>query len=77
MTSQLVFDVSLALIVVILASILGAIERRERVWFVGGIVLFIIAHTAITSPANVATILAVIGLLLAVASTIPLLRQSV
>lgn len=77
MTSTLVLGVSLALIVVILASILGAIEGRERFSFVGGIALFILAHTAVTSSANLATILAVIGILLAVVSTIPLLRQSV
>lgn len=77
MTSQLVFGASLVLIVVILVSILGTVERRERFWFVGGIALFIVAHTAITSPANVAAGLAVIGILVAVASLIPLLRQPV
>lgn len=77
MTSQLLVGASLALVVVILVSILGAIEGRERFSFVGGIALFIVAHTAITSPATVATVLAVVGILLAVASTVPLLRQSV
>lgn len=77
MPSQLVYTASLLLVVVILASILGAIHRRERFLFVGGIALFILAHTAITSPPRVAGLLAVIGMLVAVASTIPLLRQPV
>ena len=77
MTTELVFGASLALVVVILVSILGAIEGRERFAFVGGIALFIVAHTAVTSPASLATGLAVLGILLAVGSTVPLLRQSV
>lgn len=77
MASQLVYGASLALLVVILASVLGAVERRERFWFVGGIALFILAHAAFSSAATLATILAVIGILLATASTLPLLRQSV
>lgn len=76
MTSQVVVLASLALVLVILVSILGAIERRERFWFVGGIALFILAHTAVTSPRSVGALLAVIGIVLATASTIPLLRQS-
>lgn len=77
MTSQLVIGGSLALVIVILASILGAIERRERFVFVAGIALFIVAHTLVTSPENVAAGLATLGILLAVASTVPLLRQRV
>lgn len=77
MASQFVYAASLLLVVVILASIVGAIERRERFGFVGGIALFILAHTAITSPPTVATLLAIVGILVAVASTIPLLQQSV
>lgn len=77
MTSQLVIFAAFALIIVILASILGAVERRERFSFVGGIALFIAAHTATVSPESVAALLAMIGILLAAASTVPLLRQSV
>jgi uncharacterized membrane protein YhhN len=77
MTSGLVFGAALALMVVILASILGAIDRPERYLFVAGIALFILAHTAITGPASAGMVLATLGILLAVASTVPLLRQSV
>lgn len=77
MTSHLLTGGALVLVVVILASILGAVDRRERFLFVGGIALFIVAHTAITSPAPVASLLAVVGLVVAVASTLPMLTQSV
>lgn len=76
MASQLIIATSLALIVVILASVLGAVERRERVWFVLGIALFIVAHT-LPGAEIIAMVLAVAGLVAAVASTIPLLRQPV
>lgn len=66
---------SLAVVIVILASILGAVEGRERFGFVGGIALVIVAHAAIPSHGSVAAGLAVIGILVATASTIPLLRQ--
>jgi low temperature requirement protein LtrA len=75
MTSQLVVAASLALVVAILASILGAVKRRERVPFVLGIALFIAAHAAVPGFENVAILLAVVGLVVAVASTVPLLRQ--
>lgn len=77
MASQLVVAASLALVVVILASILGAVKRRERIPFVLGIALFIVAHGAVPDFETVAALLAVVGLLAAVASTIPLLRQPV
>lgn len=77
MTSTLVYAASLALVVIVLLSILGAVEHRERYGFVGGILLFILAHAAVTSPESVATGLAVLGILVATASTMPLLRQSV
>lgn len=77
MTSQLVLGASLGLVVVILASILGTIDGRERFAFVAGIALFIVAHAAIPAPSSAALALAVLGILLAASSTIPLLRQSV
>ena len=76
MTSGTVFAGALALIVVVLASILGAIDRRERYLFVAGMALFILAHTAVTASESVGTALATLGVALAVASTVPLLRAS-
>lgn len=77
MASQLVIMASLALIVVILASILGAVKRRERVWFVLGVALFIVVHAAVPAPETVAILLALAGIVAVVASTVPLLRQPV
>ena len=77
MTSGLVFAAALSLIVLVLASILGAVDRRERYLFVAGMALFILAHTAITAPESAGAALATLGVALAVASTVPLLRQSV
>lgn len=68
---------SLALMVVILVSLLGAVTRRERYLFVAGIALFILAHVAPVEPAAVGMALAAIGILIAAGSTIPLLRQPV
>lgn len=77
MTSQLLLIASLVLVVVILASILGAIEYRERFVFVAGIALFILAHTALPSLDTIGVLLSVVGILLAAGSTVPLLRQSI
>ncbi len=66
---------SLGLMVVILASVLGAVTRRERFPFVAGIALFILAHVVAVEPAAVGMALAALGILLAAGSTIPLLRQ--
>ncbi len=66
---------SLVLLVVVLVSILGAIDGRERLLFVGGLGLFILAHLVDLGIEALGMILAVIGILLAVSATIPLLRQ--
>lgn len=77
MASQLVVVVSLVLMLVILVSVLGAVERRERFVFVLGVALFVVAHTAVRNPENVSILLALAGLIAVLASTVPLLRQSV
>lgn len=77
MTSGLVVGGTLALVVVILVSILGAIDRRERTWFVAGIAVFILAHVGFTGGTALGAVLAVVGLVVASASTVPLLRHSV
>ncbi len=77
MTTQLTVGAALILIIVILASILGAVTRRERLLFVAGIALFIAAHLAAVTPESLTILIAVVGLLIAAASTIPLLRQPV
>lgn len=75
MLVELGIAASFLAIVIILASILGAVDRPERVWFVGGIALFILGHAFITRPARLGMWLALAGLVLAAASAVPLLRQ--
>lgn len=77
MPHEFLIPLSLGLVVVILASILGAVERQERYLFVAGIAIFIAVHVVGPAARTIATIIAVIGIFLAAISTVPLLRQSV
>lgn len=76
MASDLLVGASLVLVLVILASVLGAVKRRERFGFVAGIALFVLAHL-VGAPESVGLVLAVAGIALVLASTVPLLRQPV
>lgn len=76
MASAIVSGGSLLLVLVILASILGAVHGRERFAYVGGVALFVLVHVAGAPDALGATV-AVIGIAAVLASTIPLLRQPV
>lgn len=75
MVSALTITASMALIVVLLASVLGAVTRKERVWFVAGVALVILTHSIGSGLGPLAGILAVVGLAAVFASTIPLLRH--
>lgn len=77
MAAPVVLLGSFAVVVVVLLSILGAVERRGRFAFVLGIIAFIAVHSASGTPATAGTILAVLGLAAAVAATVPLLQESV
>lgn len=76
MASDLLLGASLALVLIILASILGAVKRRERFAFVAGVALFVLAH-AVAPPETIGLLVAVAGIVLVLASTVPLLRQPV
>lgn len=64
---------------VLLASVLGAVDRRERFAFVPG-VLLIVAGPALVAlvsvPGAVGGVIALIGVVVVVGSTVPLLRES-
>lgn len=77
MVADVIIGGSFVLIVLILASILGTVTRPERVWFVAGIAVFIVGHAVVTSPRTVGVVLAVVGVALAAASTVPMLTESV
>lgn len=68
---------SLAMMIVLLASILGTLHRPERYVFVGGLGLFILAHTIGAGEGVIGVLLAVAGIAIAAGATVPLLRQSV
>lgn len=77
MVADVLIGGSFVLIVLILASILGTVTRPERVWFVAGIAVFIVGHAFVTSPRTFGVVLAVVGIALAAASTVPMLTESV
>lgn len=77
MASALTIWLSLVLVVVILSSILGAVKRRERLPFVAGVALFIVAHILDTGVEAIGAALALIGVIVMLSSTVPLLRESV
>lgn len=59
--------------VVLVASVLGTVERRERFAFVAGVVLVLLGLTFLTGLA--AGGVAFVGLALVLASTVPMLRE--
>ena len=58
---------------VLAVSVIGTVERRERLLFVAGVLLVILALTFLSAAA--AGALAVVGLAAVVASTVPMLRE--
>lgn len=76
MTSQIMVWVGLVIVGVILLSILGAVHRREKFAFVAGILLVMIGQTVGTGSGTVGGALGLVGILIALGSTVPLLRQS-
>ncbi len=68
---------SLAVVLVVLLSILGAVEERARLAFVGGIGLFVVVHVAAPGADAIGGLLALIGIVVAFVATVPLLRQPV
>lgn len=79
MASALVTGAAFVAIVVILASVLETVERREKFSFVAGVALIIVGPglvTLVALPEIVGGGIAFIGLVMVVASTGPLLFES-
>lgn len=79
MTGGLAPAVGLVGVAVVLATVLGAVDRSERFVFVAGVVVLglgpiLVASGSISAPLGGAV--ALVGFLAIVASTVPLLRQS-
>lgn len=75
MVAQAVILGAFAALMVVLASILGAVHRRERVAFVLGVAAFVAVHALPGVPETAGMALAVAGLVVAIAATVPMLRQ--
>lgn len=77
--THLVGTVMFVVVLVILAAILGVVDRHERFWFVGGVVLLAAGTgllTVVSLPPIVGGLLSVLGFLAILWSLVPLLRQS-
>ena len=73
MASALVVGVGLALMAVLAVSVLGTVTRRERLMFVPGVLLVMVAMTFLSGL--LAGGLAVVGLALVFASAVPMLVE--
>lgn len=79
MPNTLAIAFGFAVIGLVLASVLGAVERREKFLFVAGVVLLVVGPILVGSlslSAVLGGIVALVGFLAIVGSTVPLLRQS-
>lgn len=79
MPGHLVGSVLFVAVLVILGSILVVVERRERFWFVGGVLLVVAGTglpTVVPIPPAIGGVLALLGVLAIAWSTVPLLQQS-
>lgn len=73
MANGLVVGLAFAAMLVMGASVLGTVDRRERFVFVAGVALVLLGLTFLPGPAGGA--LAFLGFVAVVASTVPLLRE--
>lgn len=76
MTSAAVIWAGFAVVGAILVSILGAVHRREKFAFVGGVLLVIVGQTVGLGSGLAGAALGLLGIAVALAATVPLLRQS-
>lgn len=73
MVSQIVVGVGFLMMLLIWAAVLGSVQRDERFAFGLGVILMIIGLTFLSETAS--GIVALVGFLVVVASTVPLLRE--
>lgn len=77
MTHTLAAAFGAAIVGIVLVAVLGAVERREKFAFVAGVGLFVGGTILAGGPSLSAAGggIALVGILLIVASTVPLLRE--
>lgn len=73
MANELVVGLGLAGIVVLAVSVLGTVQRRERLAFVPGVLLVVLGLTFLSGSA--AGVAAFVGLAVVLASTVPMLLE--
>lgn len=73
MANDLVIGLGFAGMVVLAVSVLGTVTRRERLAFVPGVLLVILGMTYLGGAA--AGLVALVGLALVLASTVPMLLE--
>lgn len=73
MANDLVVGLGFAGVVVLAASVLGTVERRERYGFVAGVALVLLGMTFLSGLA--AGAVAFLGLAAVLASTVPMLVE--
>lgn len=73
MATDLVVGIGWAAMVVLAVSVLGTVHRRERLLFVPGVLLVVLAMTFLGGVA--AGAVALVGLAAVFASTVPMLRE--
>lgn len=72
MASQTIASAGLLTMFLVWASVIGAVERRERFVFAAGVLAIVASVWIASEPAG--AVVAVVGFVLIVASTVPLLR---
>lgn len=73
MANELVVGIGWAGMVVLAVSVLGTVTRRERLAFVPGVLLVILGMTFLSG--QLAGLVALVGLLAVLASTVPMLLE--
>lgn len=73
MATELVVGLAFATMLVLAASVIGTVERRERFAFVAGVALVLLGLSVLRGTAGGAV--AFLGFVAVVASTVPLLRE--
>lgn len=79
MTGVLAIAFGFLTIGLVLIAVLGAVKRREKFVFVPGVVLLVggpILVGSLSIPETIGGVVALVGFLAILASTVPLLRQS-
>lgn len=79
MASTLAVGFGVASVVIMWGAVLGAVERREKFVFASGIVLILLGPALVAGgslPEAAGSLIAALGVLAVVASTVPLLRGS-